>query len=89
MPYINKQCRKSFKDWADGFTINTPVVLNFVITTICHNYIKDNGLRYQTLNEVIGVLECAKMELYRQVVMPYEDKKKAENGNISELDKEN
>jgi len=88
MPYINKQCRKSFKDWADGFTINNPGVLNFVITTMCHNYIKDIGLRYQTLNEVIGVLECVKQELYRQVVAPYEDIKKKDNGNISNLDKE-
>jgi len=30
----------------------------------------------------VGVLECAKMELYRRVAAPYEDKKKEENGDV-------
>ena len=30
-------------------------------------------VRYAHLNEVVGVLECAKLELYRRVASPYED----------------
>lgn len=41
------------------------------------NYIKD---------EITGVLECIKLELYRQIAAGYEDIKKLENGPVSELD---
>ena len=72
-----------------GALCKNPGELNYVITCIAHGYIMDGDLNYKTLNEVVGVLECAKQELYRQVAAPYEDIKKTENGNISELDKEN
>jgi hypothetical protein len=32
------------------------------------------------------VLECAKLELYRMIAAPYEDKKRLANGPVSELD---
>ena len=38
--------------------------------------------RYAHLNEAIGVLECAKLELYRRVAAPYEDGKRAETGDV-------
>jgi len=88
VPYINNYYKKKFEPLVDSLEVTLPGVLNFVITKICHNYIKHKGLRYATLNEIIGVLESAKMELYRQVVGPYESKKKSLNGNISKLDKE-
>ena len=31
---------------------------------------------------LIGVLECAKLELYRRVAAPYEDDKIDENGDV-------
>jgi len=37
---------------------------------------------YASLNAAIGVLECAKLELYRRQVAPYEDTKIVENGDI-------
>ena len=44
---------------------------------------KDAGrTRYAHLNEAIGVLECAKLELYRRVAAPYEDEKIAESGDV-------
>jgi len=86
MPYINKQCRQHIDLLVSD--INNPGVLNYVITKIVHKYIQDFGLRYQVLNEVIGVLECAKLELYRTIAAPYENIKKVENGSVSELDKE-
>lgn len=60
--------------------------LNFVITNLIHNYIENKGLCYYTINEVIGVLSCSQMELYRTVASPYEDKKRSENGSVSDLD---
>ena len=57
-------------------------VLNYAITRICLNYIARKGLSYRNINEVIGVLECAKQEFYRRVAVPYEEKKKKENGDV-------
>lgn len=82
MPYISRKR----KDEMMNDTENAGE-LNYLFTVIAHDYIKRKGLKYQTLNEVIGVLECCKQELYRQIAAPYEDKKKQENGSISDLDK--
>ena len=60
---------------------------NYVITKIIHSSI-EGGMHvdYATLNAFIGLLECAKFELYRMVAAPYENKKRMENGPISSLD---
>lgn len=89
MPYIKKQYRQFAETLINQLMFSRPGLLNFVVTKVCHRYIKQVGLCYATLNEVIGVLECAKQELYRQVAAPYEDVKKAENGSVSDLDREN
>jgi hypothetical protein len=44
--------------------------------------LKTNGMSYQNINELIGVLECAKLELYRRVASPYEDEKIQSNGDV-------
>lgn len=56
--------------------------LNYAITMLCHEYVKRVGASYTLLSGVVGVLECAKMELYRRVIAPYEDEKIQENGDI-------
>lgn len=58
-----------------------PGTLNYIITRLCHWWLGDNP-NYAKYNELIGVLECAKMELYRRKVAPYEDKKIIENGDV-------
>lgn len=80
MPYIHKNSRLTLAD-----PINAPASpggLNYVITTKIDTYLKHVGVSYSTINEVIGVLECAKLELYRRIAAPYEDKKLAENGDV-------
>ena len=44
--------------------------------------IKDKGESYSNYAECIAALECAKIELYRRKIAPYEDKKIEENGDI-------
>jgi hypothetical protein len=61
-----------------------PGELNYVFTEIIYNYLERNGEKYQTYNDIVGALECCKMELYRRRVMPYEDKKIAENGDVEQ-----
>ena len=38
--------------------------------------------RYRDFNAAIGVLECAKLELYRRAAATYEDAKLAEHGDV-------
>ena len=85
MPYINQGTRNNLD--IKAYPINNVGVLNYTINKIIHQYILDFGLQYKTINDVIGVLECAKLELYRQIAAPYEDTKKEENGSVSILDR--
>lgn len=49
--------------------------LNYTIHQIVSRYISQNKESYQTYNDIIGALECAKMELYRRLISDYEDRK--------------
>lgn len=80
MPYIKPQDR--VKILLDEENISTPGDLNYFISNLINWYILQKGKSYSTLNEVIGVLECAKLELYRRVAAPYEDLKIDENGDV-------
>ncbi len=80
MPYIPQRDRSALYG---SETPQTPGELNFVITDVVDDYLgRSLGINYAKINEVIGVLECAKLELYRQIAAPYEDEKKAENGDV-------
>jgi cystathionine beta-lyase family protein involved in aluminum resistance len=83
MPYIEKYMRERLVgDYPPSAIPETAGELNFMITVLVDEYIQLHGKRYDTLNEVIGVLECAKLELYRRVVAPYEDTKIEQNGDV-------
>lgn len=85
MPYIDPQTRLGLDP---GYVIHPPHPegpgeLNYVITTAIDRYVNEQGeLNYAKINEVIGVLECAKLELYRRVAAPYEDQKMNDNGEV-------
>jgi hypothetical protein len=78
MPYIEKQRREeiTFK-WLP----QNAGELNFALTDIVKYYLGKNP-NYQKFNDVIGVLQCMILELYRRKVAPYEDVKIKENGDV-------
>lgn len=80
MPYIPQDRRDYIEMWGDE--PDTAGELNYTITVLCIEYLKAHGTRYATLNEVIGVLECAKLEFYRRLAAPYEDAKIKQNGDV-------
>jgi len=86
MPYIKQERRDAIRA---GARPQDAGELNFAITVIVDSYLNDKGgIRYGHLNEVIGAIDCAKLELYRRVIAPYEDQKIAENGDVySSLEK--
>ena len=79
MPYITQAAREElFQDRSP----NTAGELNFVLTDIIWEYWNVNGKNYQAFNDIIGALEACKLELYRRQVVPYENKKIEENGDV-------
>jgi len=96
MPYI-KQITRRVLDPAiqlffdrikeDDFELLKSGELNYVITKIIHWWVLNNGINYQNLHDAKGVLIDVKDEFVRLIIDPYEDKKKVENGFISDLDR--
>jgi len=84
MPYIHKDDRKKFnKILSEIPEIENAGELNYIITMVCLEYLK-KGKRYSNMNDIIGALECAKLEFYRRIVSPYETEKISTNGDIIE-----
>ncbi len=82
MPYISQARRDVIEDQTG--VPRTAGELNYAITRLCVNYLQDPGveLSYQLINDVLGALEGAKLEFYRRVAVPYEDKKIEDNGDV-------
>lgn len=81
MPYIDGRLRVALFPHSKAYASH-PGELNFQLTSLCDTYLRRLGMSYETLNAVIGALECAKIEFYRQLAIPYEDRKLAENGDV-------
>lgn len=79
MPYINEEARSQLDE---GVLPSNEGELNYAITTMLDEYLAEYGINYMNINTVIGVLECAKLEIYRRMAAPYEDEKMQENGDV-------
>ena len=91
MPYITQDKRKEVSPNAYGvLPAENAGQLNYQITELILMYLDNSEapinekpkVNYQLLNDVIGALEGAKAEFYRRVVVPYEDLKIKENGDV-------
>lgn len=77
MPYIE------YPDYvAARFDPRTPGELNYAITRLLVGYVGLKGKTYTHLNDCLGALSGATHEFYRRVVVPYEEGKMAENGDV-------
>lgn len=84
MPYVRPEVRQSLDK---GTPPRTAGELNYVITRAIQDYLGVSlpvslQPNYSDYNEAIGVLECAKLELYRRLIAVYENKKIADNGDV-------
>lgn len=85
MPYLSKGARERIEVFKEEPW--TPGELNYVLTKVCQSYLQHTSAgepRYANYAEVIGALECAKLEFYRRAVAPYEDTAAAINGDVYE-----
>ncbi len=83
MPYVaSSQRLRLDMEYGDTLPVR-PGDLNYLVTKLCVDYanLKVEG-GYATYNEIVGVLECAKLEFYRRAVAAYEDEKIKENGDV-------
>jgi len=78
MPYIPQQDRN--RDTKSNPA--NPGQLNWIISDAVAYYVRSHGLNYQTINDVVGALESAKLEFYRRLAVPYENSKITTNGDV-------
>ena len=79
MPYITQERRLKI---AMLDSPETAGELNYAMTILCKDYLDKCGTSYSAINEVIGALECCKLEFYRRAAIPYEEYKMRENGDV-------
>lgn len=84
MPYVSQEARARLDGGAPPENAGE---LNYAITMLVDAYLgrcsaEAGRLRYAHVNEAVGVLECAKLELYRRIAAPYEDEKIDESGDV-------
>ena len=89
MPYIKSEDRAKFHLHADHgaegikLVADTPGELNYCITVLVTDYLKRKApFGYQHLNDVMGALTGAQLELYRRVTATYENEAKNRNGDV-------
>ncbi len=89
MPYIDAESRCKFEEDLKNLSQNIMSVgeMNYCITILIAKFLEDiteveGKVSYHHYNQLIGVLECAKLELYRRLVAPYEDIKITDNGDV-------
>lgn len=98
MPYITRERRNRILlhpiDGVAGKVIAvnnilTPGELNYAITMLVNEYLKwkiaSGEGNYTTLNEIVGAMDCAKAEFYRRVVVPAENRKMFDNGDVYDV----
>lgn len=94
MPYIPQENRiiidDKIKNIIDHVCLEDIKIgeINYIITTLLNAYItqkhEKSQFNYDVCNNLIGVLECAKQELYRRVIVGYENFKIEQNGDVYE-----
>lgn len=83
-PKFNKDIKSIVENLKKSANIDNQVCMgevNYVISSIIWELFRSN-VSYSNGNNLIGVLECAKLEFYRRQLGTYEDVKILENEDI-------
>ena len=83
MPYITKVNRTELNECINTYYpfFKPDGRLNYFLAKLFLKYMS-TGMSYKKAKEFIGELEMAKMEIYRRWIIPYENDKKYENGDV-------
>lgn len=80
MPYITQNARINLQNIE--IKPHTSGELNYMLTNSCLDFLDSKDKNYESFNSVIGALEACKLEFYRRMITPYENKKIEENGDV-------
>jgi len=93
MPYIKSEERTEYDATIDllvekltehgNNTTPQPGHVNYVVSRMLWGILKKNGMSYTRANNLIGALECIKLEMYRRLLADYEDDAIKRNGDMS------
>jgi hypothetical protein len=92
MPYIPQEDRYRYDKLIDDIVDELEEIDDTQLVKGHHNYIMYTlalkladrlGIRYATLQDIIGTFDCCKMEFYRKVVAPYEELAIEKNGDVT------
>ena len=79
MPYLDADAKKLVEQFGPLDSGD----LNYCITRLVCTYLLNKPKsNYCALNEVVGVLDCVKLELYDRIVRPYEYMKQMKHGDV-------
>lgn len=82
MPYIKSEARLRLARNHGAHQPRDAAELNYCISRLIDQYCEDVGFKYQTANDIVGVLGCIKDEFTSRFIQPYEDLKLKENGEV-------
>ena len=82
MPYIKQDNRRVVDTVLEVPVMENAGELNYVLTKVIKDYLQQFGSSYQTMNDIVGALDGAKVEFQRRIVAPYEDSKIQANGDV-------
>lgn len=90
MPYIKPEHRYRYDAALKALVLlirhAPPGEVTFCLTVLTDAWLRSiSPVGYTEYAVAIGILETAKLELYRRLIAPYEDKKKSENGDAYQL----
>ncbi len=89
MPYLTKEVRTKLDEAIDSLIeqfqedgVSIPGGINYAICRMADGVVAATGESYSIYNTLLGSLECAKQEIYRRMIAPYEDFKCQQNGEV-------
>ncbi len=82
MPYITPERRRVNKLNLSELEMRTSGELTYLISVLMNEYLKRTGKSYGTMSVVRACAQDASDEFYRRVMLPYENCKLAENGDV-------
>lgn len=87
MPYIPKERRRAVDAQLGELCKALDAIdasegdLNYVVSTLVNAWLPV-APRYADYNAAVGILECAKLELYRTAIGPYESAAQVQHGPL-------
>jgi len=90
MPYIKQGVRCEIDSRIDelisylrSYDKDIGGIINYIITRVTTEaLLPKEGMSYKAGSNMIKELECSKLEIYRRLVAPYEDKCIVKNGDL-------